>query len=93
MRELSGARVTPTIVALRQRADTIKAVEVERALKRLGADGAIDQEVLQQVADAVSNKLLHGVMTVLKRHAGTLDGDQLLDWVQTMYDLNIEEDL
>ncbi|MEE2787438.1 MAG: glutamyl-tRNA reductase [Myxococcota bacterium] len=92
VRELAGARVTPTIVALRQRADAIKANEIERVLKRLDIDGDLNRDALQQVADAIGNKLLHGVMTALKREAGTMDGDQLLDWVQSMYDLNIEED-
>ncbi len=61
--------VTPTIKALRARAERIRQAELERALRRLGPLPERDREVLNAFSRAIVNKLLHEPTVRLKAQA------------------------
>jgi glutamyl-tRNA reductase len=66
-RWLASLDAVPTIVALRERADTIRRVELERTLAAFGPVTPATREALEAMTSAIVNKLLHGPMTRLKQ--------------------------
>jgi glutamyl-tRNA reductase len=68
---LKSLEVTPTIVALRQRAEEIKRFELERAMARLGNLSEQDRAVVEGLASSMVNKLLHGSLVTLKSEANS----------------------
>jgi glutamyl-tRNA reductase len=69
LRWLQSLAVTPTIVALRRRADTIRQEAVERAVNRLRPLGEHERQVIDSLASTIVNKLLHGSLVTLKEEA------------------------
>ncbi len=88
VRELAGAAVKPTIVALRRKVQRLKAAEVERALK--GLDGADPKTVkaVERMADAIVNKMLHDVMTGLKTGASEGRAVELVELTRHLFALD-----
>ena len=66
---LRDDEVRPTIVALRDRAEEIRRVELERALRSLPAASDAERAVLEAMSAAIVNKLLHGPLVALKELA------------------------
>ena len=64
---LASLDAVPTIVALRERADAIRRVELERTLAAFGPVTPATREALEAMTSAIVNKLLHGPMTRLKQ--------------------------
>ncbi len=63
---LEGMEVAPTIAALRQKADAIRAGELEKTLKNLKNLSSKEQRSVEMLANAIVNKLLHEPMIYLK---------------------------
>jgi len=72
-RWVKSLEVTPTILALRERAEEIKRVELERALARLGSLSEQERAIVESLAQGMVNKLLHGSLVTLKseEHTGS----------------------
>ncbi|MEW6544155.1 MAG: glutamyl-tRNA reductase [Nitrospirota bacterium] len=66
---LKSLEVTPTIVALRKRAEEIKQAEVEKAMGRLTGLSPQERTTVESLASAIVNKLLHGSLVTLKAEA------------------------
>ena len=73
---MKSLEATPTIVALRARAEDIKRAELEKTLGRLASLSPQERGVIESLASGIVNKLLHGTLTTLKAeadsHVGTL---------------------
>ena len=69
---LRARRAVPVIQGLRQRADEMRAHELERARRRLAAGDSPDA-VLEQLSQALTNKFLHAPVSALHRAAGEED--------------------
>lgn len=66
-----GTRLaTPTIRALRERAEAIRAAEVQRTLARFPQLSEREQAAIQALSEAIVNKLLHPPISSLKASAG-----------------------
>jgi glutamyl-tRNA reductase len=78
--------VVPTIRALRQHAETLRTVEMERAL-RLLAKGEDPRQVLDALSRGLTNKLMHGPTRYLNQSEGEqqADASRLL---QRLFNLN-----
>jgi glutamyl-tRNA reductase len=63
---LQQLEVVPTIVSLREKLETIRRTEVERALGRLPGAGEETRRVIEALSQAIVNKVLHGPMVKLK---------------------------
>jgi glutamyl-tRNA reductase len=85
LRWLEGRTVVPTITALHGHHDALRAAELERA-KRLLANGAAADEVLEQLARGLTNKFLHAPMQALNG-AGDAERAELLALFQRVYQL------
>ncbi|MCZ6801406.1 MAG: glutamyl-tRNA reductase [Nitrospirae bacterium] len=82
---LKSLEATPTIVALRQRAEQIKAAELEKIYGRL--ENLSDQERLavEGMASALVNKLLHGSLVTLKSAAQSSNGSVYIEAARRFY--------
>ncbi|MFQ5932565.1 MAG: glutamyl-tRNA reductase, partial [Nitrospiraceae bacterium] len=68
---MESLQVTPTIVSLRNRAEDIKRVEIEKAMGRLTSLTPQERGVIEGLASAIVNKLLHGSLVTLKSEANS----------------------
>jgi glutamyl-tRNA reductase len=64
---LAARDAVPTIVALRQRAETIRLTELEKALAKLGPLEERQRRIVETLTVGIVNKLLHAPTTNLKR--------------------------
>ncbi len=81
----SSQRVVPTIRALRERAEAIRAAELERTLARLPELSPREQQAVQALSSAIVNKLLHQPITSLK---DPHSGGELAEAVQQLFQLS-----
>lgn len=65
--------VTPTIVALRERAESIRRREVEKTLAGLSELSPQAKESVETLTRSITNKLLHPPLTYLKHHRRTAE--------------------
>ncbi len=82
--------VVPTIKLLREACQELAKKEVERVLPRLHGATEKDRQLIEQMAEAIVNKLLHAPLTALKRDAAQ-GGDpprDLADAVHRLWSLN-----
>ena len=81
---------TPTILALRTKAEEIKSAELEKAFGRLPDLGERERKAMEQLASAIVNKLVHPPTAALKQ--GDEDRDALIATIRRLYGLNGESD-
>ncbi len=86
---LQSLRATPTIVALRKRADALKQAELQKALGRLGTLTPEQQEAVEGLASGIVNKLLHGPLVALKSAAQSSNGLVYIEAARRFYDLSL----
>jgi len=86
MQWVKSLDAVPTIRALRESADALRAVEVERARKRL-ACGHDPEKVIEHLARILTNKFTHTPTDVLRKadHEGN---KALLEAARRLFDLN-----
>lgn len=84
--------VVPTIVALQQKGQQIKDVQLERALDRLGGLTAKQEKIVRSMANSIVNQLLHLPITNLKEYASTSQGHLYTEILQNLFDLDVEEE-
>lgn len=87
---LQSLHVTPTIVALRKRAEEIKQAEMERALGRLGQLSEEERAAVESLASAIVNKLLHGSLVTLKAEAQSAAGSIYIEAARRFFNLDPE---
>ena len=85
-------RVKPTLVAIRRKAEALKAEELARAVKRLKDGDEQSARALSGLADSIVNKLLHDVLTGLKRLAEGDNADEVVEMVRALYGLEQDQD-
>jgi glutamyl-tRNA reductase len=87
MQWIKSLEVTPTIQALRQRAEEIKRTELDRALARLGALSGEEREIIEELAQGMANKFLHGSLVTLKSEAHTGSGPLFVEAARRFFNL------
>ena len=86
---LESRTVVPTLRALREQGESIRALELERARRQL-ANGADPAEVLEQMSRALANKFLHGPSQALNQ-AGAAERAEMLALYQRIYNFSDPE--
>ncbi|MFN3984740.1 MAG: glutamyl-tRNA reductase [Rhodocyclaceae bacterium] len=86
---MHAREAVPTIRALRQHAEGLRAAEVERAM-RLLAKGEDPREVLEALSHGIANKLLHGPTRYLNQSENDLQAEASR-LVQRVFNLKIDE--
>jgi len=84
--------VVPTIVALRDRFETIREREVARSLAALGPIDARQREAIDRLTRTLVNKLLHAPLSVLRREAFYLEAARRLFGLGTGPDPDDDDD-
>lgn len=85
---LQSLEVTPTIVALRSRADDIKRVELDKALARLANLSAQEREMVESLASSIVNKLIHNTMVTLKAEVNSSEGAAFVEAARRFFSLS-----
>lgn len=83
-------QVVPLITELRQQAETVAALEVEQALRRLPGLSGDQQEIVAQMAHRIVSKLLHAPTVSLKERAATGDHFDYSHAVRALFALDAE---
>ena len=78
----------PTIVALRQRAETVRQKELDKALARLGPLDARQRRALEALTSGIVNKLLHAPTVYLKRSSSAGRVRDAVHLVRHLFDLD-----
>jgi glutamyl-tRNA reductase len=84
---LAALRAVPTIRHLRERAEAIRAAELERVLARL-ALGPGEREIVDYLTRAIVSKLLHEPVTQLRRAAEREGGVAVLEVARVLFGLD-----
>ncbi len=85
-RDAATARsAAPLVVALRQRAEELRAAEVARLGRNLGP---AEREALEALSRSVVAKLLHEPTVRLKEAGGTVRGERLGEAMRDLFDLD-----
>lgn len=98
-RWLEGTQVTPIVVALRARFETVFSRELEKSLKgRLRHLASSDREALEKMVGAAINKLLHAPTRRLRQGAMERDWEgppleQLIEALDDLFSLSNEASL
>jgi glutamyl-tRNA reductase len=94
---IKSLEVTPTIVALKSRAEDIKRAEVEKALGRLAHLPPNERALVESMASSIVNKLIHNTMVTLKSEVATADGAAFVEAARRFFNLGeggaVTEDL
>ncbi|MEW6243770.1 MAG: glutamyl-tRNA reductase [Bacillota bacterium] len=90
VRWLGTQFVVPTISALRAKAEEITAVELKRAMDRLGKLSDREIKVICKLANSIANQLLHDPITRLKAYAVTPQGHLYTEVFQNLFGLEVE---
>ncbi|MDF0644039.1 MAG: glutamyl-tRNA reductase [Nitrospira sp.] len=88
---LRSLEVTPTIVALRTRAEDIKRSEVEKAIGRLAHLSTQERELVEGMASSIVNKLIHHTMVTLKTEVASADGAAFVEAARRFFNLTETE--
>jgi glutamyl-tRNA reductase len=90
--QLRAERVTPTIVALRKKAEAIRNQELEKALRRLGDLTEREAEIVRALSVGIVNKLLHEPTAALRTAAKSGNAAHLTDSLCRLFNLNGQSD-
>ena len=83
--------LTPTIVALRQKFEEIRAKELEKALSRMPNLPEKERKLLEGLTAAIVNKIIHPPVTRLKTVNDETLAESYLDALQTLFELTVQE--
>jgi glutamyl-tRNA reductase len=85
----SAREVAPTVVALRQQAEQVRAAEVERFRSRLDDLDPRQAEAVEALTRGLVAKLLHRPTVVLKDSAGSPRGDRLVATLRELFEIEV----
>lgn len=88
-RWLASLDSVPTVIALREKAESIKKEELEKLNNRLPDIGEKEKKAIEAMANSIINKLIHAPTVSLKED--TEDKDILIATIKRLYGLNGED--
>jgi glutamyl-tRNA reductase len=80
-------QVGPVIVALQDQLEQLRVAEVEKMRSRLGPLTAQQEQAVEALTRGIVNKIAHGPIAELRRHAGADNGSPVLDAIRSMFRL------
>jgi len=87
LKRLASRDVVPTIVALEDRLNRIRATEMERYQGRLGGLTSEQRQAVDALTRGIMNKILHGPITELKSGAGEPENVALVRLIHKIFGL------
>ena len=86
-RWMEAQQVTPTVVMLRRKFEEVKNAEVAKAVALLGSEDPKARRVVEALASAILNKILHPPITALKKDSEGRNVMELVAIVRELFDL------
>ncbi|MBX5495124.1 MAG: glutamyl-tRNA reductase [Bryobacteraceae bacterium] len=87
MHRLRARHVVPTIVSLQEQLEQIRLAELERVRSKLGPLTPQQEEAVTALTRGIINKIAHGPIAELRRHAGDPDGLHVIDVIRKVFRL------
>jgi glutamyl-tRNA reductase len=87
MARLKVQEVAPTIVSLQEQLEHIRSGEIERVRRKLGSLTPEQEAALESLTRGIVNKIAHGPISELRRHAGLPDGVHIIDAIRQVFHL------
>jgi glutamyl-tRNA reductase len=87
MARLKVQEVAPTIVSLQEQLEQIRSGEIERVRRKLGSLTPEQEAALESLTRGIVNKIAHGPISELRRHAGLPDGVHIIDAIRQVFHL------
>jgi glutamyl-tRNA reductase len=84
---LKTRQVVPVIVSLQDRLEQVRAAELERVRGKLGTLTSQQEEALEALTRGIINKIAHGPIAELRKHAGSDAGLTITEAVQRIFRL------
>ena len=78
----------PTIVEMRNRAEDMRALEVDKTLKNMDHLSSEDKDAIQQLTHSLVNKILHKPTINLKKKTQSQDGHIYLKAIRHLFHLD-----
>ena len=88
---VESMEVVPTVAEIRAKAEVIRQMELERALRRLDISEK-DRKTVDALTCAIVNKMLHGPTARLKKAAAGKDGYEYVEVARALYGLEDSEE-
>ena len=88
---VESMEIVPTVAEIRAKAEVIRQMELEKALKRLDISEK-DRKTVEALTCAIVNKMLHGPTARLKKAASGKDGYEYVEVARALYGLEDSED-
>jgi len=85
---LGSMEVTPTIVAIREKADVIRKAELEKTLPNLGNLSEKEILAIEKMTSAMMNKILHHPVVYLKKDHSHKDKKVKLALIRKLFNLD-----
>ena len=81
--------VTPTIISIREKVESVRKIELEKLMSNLGEKlSDKEKKAIESATAAMINKILHMPISNLKKMADTAEGDLHLDSARKLFDLD-----
>ncbi len=80
--------VTPTIVSLREKLETLRAYELEKMMANAAGLSEAQKKAIETATIAMINKILHAPISNLKKMADSAEGDLYVDATRKLFDLD-----
>lgn len=84
---LRARELTPTIVALQQQLEGVRAAEIERVRGKLGSLTPQQEEAIEALTRGIINKLAHGPISEIRRVANEPEGPSAIEAIRRMFRL------
>jgi glutamyl-tRNA reductase len=88
---LGSMEVTPTIVAIRAKADMIRKAELERTLSGMSSLSDKEKKAIDKMTSAMMNKILHHPIVYLKKEDSHSDKKVKLTLIRKFFNLDSED--
>lgn len=88
---IKARAVAPTIVQLQEQLERIRSTEIDRIRRKLGALTPEQEEALEVLTRGIVNKIAHGPITEIRRHASDPDAVSSLDVLRRAFRLETSD--
>ena len=85
--DATALQAAPLVTAMRDRAEAVRAAEIERFASRLGELDEVERETVEALTRSIVAKLLHSPSVRLRQQAGTPQGERNAAAVADLFEL------
>jgi glutamyl-tRNA reductase len=87
---LNSLFVVPTIIALKEKGESIKEKELERVLRKLPGLSEKERKIVGSLANSIINQMLHDPIVQIRHYAATHQGHLYSEVLQNLFCLEVQ---